>query len=121
MVRRPPRYTRTDTLLPYTTLFRSAHSPATTTSSNSISTTPTSSRCSNSPRAIRLDQPPRIDPDDRHRNSQARARKFWPFRFALRALLAASLTAGPEIGRAHVCTPVNNADIVCRLLLDKKQ
>src|SRR3546814_5343654 len=25
MIRRPPRYTRTDTLLPYTTLFRSPH------------------------------------------------------------------------------------------------
>src|SRR3546814_7403451 len=27
MIRRPPRSTRTDTLLPYTTLFRSAQSP----------------------------------------------------------------------------------------------
>src|SRR3546814_2264389 len=27
MVRRPPRSTRTDTLFPYTTLFRSAHRP----------------------------------------------------------------------------------------------
>src|SRR3546814_3251450 len=26
-----------------------------------------------------------------------------------------------KIGRAHVGTPVNNAHIVCRLLLDKKQ
>src|SRR3546814_17282946 len=25
-----------------------------------------------------------------------------------------------EIGRAHVCTPVTNAHIVCRLLLEKK-
>src|SRR3546814_13152298 len=28
MIRRPPRSTRTDTLFPYTTLFRSPHSPA---------------------------------------------------------------------------------------------
>src|SRR3546814_18061408 len=28
MIRRPPRSTRTDTLFPYTTLFRSAHAPA---------------------------------------------------------------------------------------------
>src|SRR3546814_1880114 len=28
---------------------------------------------------------------------------------------------GPEIGRAHVCTPVNNAPLVCRLLLEKKK
>src|SRR3546814_4200912 len=27
MIRRPPRSTRTDTLFPYTTLFRSEHSP----------------------------------------------------------------------------------------------
>src|SRR3546814_1370187 len=25
----------------------------------------------------------------------------------------------PAIGRAHVCTPVTNAQLVCRLLLDK--
>src|SRR3546814_6384461 len=39
-------------------------------------------------------------------------------RVALRAL---SATAAPEIGRAHVCTPVTNARLVCRLLLYKKQ
>src|SRR3546814_7298124 len=27
---------------------------------------------------------------------------------------------GPEIGRAHVLTPVPNAHLVCRLLLEKK-
>src|SRR3546814_4109755 len=29
-------------------------------------------------------------------------------------------SASLEIGRAHVCTPVTNAHLVCRLLLDKK-
>src|SRR3546814_3365590 len=28
--------------------------------------------------------------------------------------------AFPKIGRAHVCTPVTNAHIVCRLLLEKE-
>src|SRR3546814_6503302 len=28
---------------------------------------------------------------------------------------------GLEIGRAHVCTPVTNAHLVCRLLLEKKK
>src|SRR3546814_7024737 len=42
-----------------------------------------------------------------------------------RALAAADLfvsigTSGAEIGRAHVCTPVTNAQLVCRLLLEKK-
>src|SRR3546814_3274554 len=27
----------------------------------------------------------------------------------------------PEIGRAHVCTPVTNAHLVCRLLLEQKK
>src|SRR3546814_981276 len=26
---------------------------------------------------------------------------------------------GPQIGRAHVCTPVTNAPLVCRLLLEQ--
>src|SRR3546814_4265932 len=28
---------------------------------------------------------------------------------------------GVQIGRAHVCTPVTNAHLVCRLLRDKKK
>src|SRR3546814_1589801 len=28
---------------------------------------------------------------------------------------------GEEIGRAHVCTPVTNAHLVCRLLLENKK
>src|SRR3546814_7644320 len=32
----------------------------------------------------------------------------------------ASDAATLEIGRAHVCTPVTNAHLVCRLLLEKK-
>src|SRR3546814_9119864 len=31
------------------------------------------------------------------------------------------LYRGYEIGRAHVCTPVTNAHLVCRLLLEKKK
>src|SRR3546814_6026769 len=34
---------------------------------------------------------------------------------------AAAAEQGPEIGRAHVCTPVTNAHLVCRLLLEKKK
>src|SRR3546814_1169809 len=29
--------------------------------------------------------------------------------------------AGQQIGRAHVCTPVTNAHLVCRLPLEKKK
>src|SRR3546814_13164908 len=43
MIRRPPRSTRTDTLFPYTTLFRSVHS---------VTSSPVSSRC----------MPPSVEP-----------------------------------------------------------
>src|SRR3546814_14340670 len=42
MIRRPPRSTRTDTLLPYTTLFRSPHA---------VGTAPDRERCSRRDRA----------------------------------------------------------------------
>src|SRR3546814_5036154 len=35
-------------------------------------------------------------------------------------LIGAGCVAAVEIGRAHVCTPVTNAHLVCRLLLDNK-
>src|SRR3546814_4886554 len=72
MIRRPPRPTRTDTLFPYTTLFRSCGAP----------------------------------PQSR---TPARGRGF------------ARSSARRQIGRAHVCTPVTNAHLVCRLLLHKKR
>src|SRR3546814_4361366 len=34
---------------------------------------------------------------------------------------SAHWTGRQEIGRAHVCTPVTNAQLVCRLLLEKKK
>src|SRR3546814_7805030 len=38
-----------------------------------------------------------------------------------RELAVASYLSDHEIGRAHVCTQVTNAHIVCRLLLDKQK
>src|SRR3546814_4731328 len=98
MIRRPPRSTRTDTLFPYTTLFRS---------------------------------PPRLETGE-----HASLPSPHPFSmmhtfggpsgppFLLRPLLCASWpvrqqSVGGEIGRAHVCTPVTTAQLVCRLLLEK--
>src|SRR3546814_1233561 len=37
----------------------------------------------------------------------------------LAARLAVLFSATVQIGRAHVCTPVTNAHLVCRLLLEK--
>src|SRR3546814_7972140 len=56
MIRRPPRSTRTDTLFPYTTLFRSADSPHPTLITMSITVTvviPTYNRPQVTGRAVR--------------------------------------------------------------------
>src|SRR3546814_7158982 len=45
----------------------------------------------------------------------------WRYRMTklpILAALAAAFLAQPAIGRAHVCTPVTNAHLVCRLLLE---
>src|SRR3546814_6849451 len=108
MIRRPPRSTRTDTLVPYTTRFRSKRNL-------------TGNRRSAAKR-------PRVSKD----GGGVRLRRL----LSIAAFLAAGerdaavvlhshrtadLRAGGEIGRAHVCTPVNNAHPVCRILLDKKK
>src|SRR3546814_8837011 len=43
---------------------------------------------------------------------------MWPFSTESAPYLAAFVV---KIGRAHVCTPVTNAHLVCRLLLEKKK
>src|SRR3546814_7833491 len=88
MIRRPPRSTRTDTLFPYTTLFRSSMSVSSesfTTHGHEWSGT----------------SPGGEGGDGRHGGCDGRC--------------------GLEIGRAHVWTPVTNAHLVCRLLLEKKK
>src|SRR3546814_16131547 len=90
MIRRPPRSTRTDTLSPYTTLFRS--------------------RRGRDSRRDRQKRKPVGEPAgfERKRNDHGGssrawdARREWPI---------------AEIGRAHVRTPVTNAHLVCLLLL----
>src|SRR3546814_4627122 len=39
------------------------------------------------------------------------------YRYSNGAYALLALIVGKEIGRAHVCTPVTNAQLVCRLLL----
>src|SRR3546814_4786178 len=121
MIRRPPRSTRTDTLFPYTTLFRSeAH-----TGSQRLQ------------KHARHHQAAGIE----HRGIAKVDRDgIRPMLFAQRVdtradiaecvlpcgrlELAAPFTAwiGPvqKIGRAHVCTQVNNAHRVSRPLLETK-
>src|SRR3546814_8462386 len=135
MIRRPPRSTRTDTLFPYTTLFRS---PRQVNHSEFLY---------QSPAALEL-----IFPCPQGRKNLtwrlvalaipfvcflfngcfSRAQKWIGELFKRQgrgqghdagvALLADFFQAGGnEIGRAHVRTPVTNAHIVCRLLLETKK
>src|SRR3546814_6882962 len=108
MIRRPPRSTRTDTLFPYTTLFRSL-------------------AVGWAALILWL--------FTRHRGAALTARVAAAGRLALSNYLGSSLLMCaifygwglglfghvPQIGRAHVRTPVTNAHLVCRLLLEKQK
>src|SRR3546814_7309169 len=106
MIRRPPRSTLTDTLFPYTTLFRSY-----------ILTDAESGR-------IIRDLMVPILKQDRPRTETtpeaitAGVREIMRLG-AITPEQKAEFDAKIEIGRAHVCTPVTNAHLVCRLLLEK--
>src|SRR3546814_6871313 len=105
MIRRPPRSTRTDTLLPYTTLFRSIHQPA--HRSDSIGQRHHAVR-----HAAR-------STSAHGRGARIVRHHTTPFPGAGKYRGAHRCNA-PEIGRAQVCTPVTNAHLVCRLLLETK-
>src|SRR3546814_5867516 len=101
MKRRPPRSKRTDTLFPYTTLFRSG--------GDHLVSLPIM-------RALAKDRPIGMVHFDAHTDmwdgyfGNYKYTHGTPFRRAIE-----------EIGRAHVCTPVTNAHLVCSLLLEKKK
>src|SRR3546814_7927355 len=94
MVRPPPRSTRTDTLCPYTTLFRSVLLVG-LVSYNQLT----------------VREYPNID------EPIVSVRTDYPGASA--EIIESQVTQ--EIGRAHVCTPDTNAPHVCRLLLAKKK
>src|SRR3546814_7075870 len=92
MIRRPPRSTRTDTLFPYTTLFRSARTRAHRPLRRDLGALPLLSRSqAGDAQAARL-----------HR-------------------LCARVSARRSRSEEHTSEPpVTNAHLVCRLLLEKK-
>src|SRR3546814_7468155 len=110
MIRLPPRSTRTDTLFPYTTLFRSADEGDRSSALHVVG------------QRIRRHRDDhahlRTGNRSRHRpgaGAEQAPMNTWPERHR-RAGAAAS--ARSEIGRANVRTPVTNAHLVCRLLLE---
>src|SRR3546814_7084215 len=101
MIRRPPRSTRTDTLFPYTTRGRSGDGGGAATSRHRPFVS--ASRC----------HLPMASPQG---GFQAEIGRKSP---SPMPRLRSSIQRHEQIGRAHVCTPVTNAHLVCRLLLDK--
>src|SRR3546814_6219576 len=89
MIRRPPRATLTDTLFPYTTLFRSDDAPQFVT--------------------MRI---------GRDRNVEHVAGPVVD-RAAGKQRVLEKTAHQHQIGRAHVCTQVTHAHLVCRLLLEQ--
>src|SRR3546814_9000693 len=102
MIRRPPRSTRTDTLFPYTTLFRSGRRPWL-------------------PHPLKRRHPPRRQPRPRLlRRRRPRLRRLQappPPRAASHRSSAPSSTRSEE----HTSELQSNAHLVCRLLLEKKK
>src|SRR3546814_7640880 len=98
MIRRPPRSTRTDTLFPYTTLFRSRRNAAGRGTSGRHRPTPAPQATGGSPRRGR-----------KRRSARPRPRSGWP-------------PGLPRRSEEHTSEPpVTNAHLVCRLLLEKKK
>src|SRR3546814_5652967 len=123
MIRRPPRSTRTDPLFPYTTLFRSG-------ARSVVAFDEEDERVVEFPGALDLVEHPAdliVGIGDR-RGISLHHPRIEPLLFGRQAVPRRDFgrprrqaCAGGEIGRAHVCTPVTNAHLVCRLLLEKKK
>src|SRR3546814_1230296 len=130
MARRPPRSTRTDTLFPYTTLFRStlagallllasapvdaaprkgASEETVKPDFSSIETAGAAKALAAQGRLVRvLLFPAEVG---------GRAVREYMIYITPEAAAARELVIGTQIGRAHVWTPVTNAHLVCSLLL----
>src|SRR3546814_9129183 len=127
MIRRPPRSTRTDTLFPYTTLFRSA---AAGLSCHRFCRRMYPVDAGHAHGAVAG-----VDVGDLAGDAgrQVRTHEGRGVADVLDGDVAAKRGGGLEgaehlaevahaqIGRAHVSTPVTNAHLVCRLLLEKKK
>src|SRR3546814_2580464 len=117
MMRLPPRSTRTGTLCTYTTFFRSHVGAPHVLTLVVDAASPTGGRQVD-PHGGGVRGPGRgvVGPHVAHGRRQAAGEEG-------RDALPEEQVDGrvvAEIGRAHVCTPVTNAHLVCRLLLETK-
>src|SRR3546814_1619246 len=130
MIRRPPRSTRTDTLFPYTTLFRSVGASrlflltdvaGVLDKQKNLLTdlTPPDIAVLRSDGTISGGMIPKLETCVTAVEAGVDAAVILDGRVPPAMLIEIFTRQGAEIGRAHVCTPVTNAHIVCRLLLEK--
>src|SRR3546814_1433458 len=116
MIRRPPGSKRTHALFPYSTLFRSVATPERGRMRGLLPGAGVlEDELPHAPlrRCFRMPQPCADEPVARLQVQVHRR---------CRHLFAALVEqARAQIGRAHVRTPVTNAHLVCRLLLEKKK
>src|SRR3546814_2779471 len=114
MFRRPPCSTLPDTRFPYTTLFRSLRALGLSRRRLSLSVAAPLLALT----ALMVVNGETLGPWGQHSaDSMKTAAKSNDMAVAQ----FSGLWAREEIGRAHVLTPVTNAHLVCRLLLEKKQ
>src|SRR3546814_3691897 len=111
MIRRPPRATRTDTLFPYTTLFRSAAEIGDGVAGGAA-------HLRQKVAVQLLAVLAEIDAEGGADRAGGQLEQVAGDE-SLSGILADRQVL-VQIGRAHVCTPVTNAHLVCRLLLEKK-
>src|SRR3546814_5396819 len=121
MIRRPPRSTRTDTLFPYTALFRSGDAAVRHAMKYAapgfeiVSFDPKVSISLVGREAFQ-------SPETITAAAAAAAADVVAFNQDACSCSRFQFVEGStEIGRAHVCTPVTNAHIECRLLLEQKK
>src|SRR3546814_10252135 len=116
MIRRPPRSTRTDTLVPYTTLFRFPGGDQRAYGGGGARLRDRQGQGRQAGGAAAGERALPLQPDGagRRRHGRNACRRHGGD--------AGGAAGGQrEVERAHVRTPVTNAHIVCRLLLDKRK
>src|SRR3546814_8956124 len=126
MIRRPPRSTRTDTLFPYTTLFRSGHRapyrlaiaqlrPRINTDSERVHDT-----CGCLRLQVTAHHLYYMAVQEAHRHAPGVVGRANHGPAITMGLLIRLIFAEDKNGRTHDCTPVTQAPIVGRLLIEQK-
>src|SRR3546814_10028452 len=121
MIRRPPRSTRTDTLFPYTTLFRSLGQAAGLAGIGIADDLDGLDQLRSAPRCLEREciEERRAEPPQRRIATSRRDKRIFarPLGQRIDLRFGCHQSVPASIGRAHVRTPDTNAHIFSRLLL----